>query len=211
MRKAKLLIATLAMSAMMASTALAGEWKQDQTGWWYQNDDGSYPISTWQDIEGKQYYFGADGYMFYNTTTPDGKQVGADGALVESPLFEFDTKDWYIKYTGYELSNDYEGNPCVIIYYDYTNKEAEPQSAMAAWIGIDAFQNGVQCDSAPISISENPNQSIENTYKQVMPGVTINVAESYRITDLSSLTIIVKDPFDWSKDAKNVTAVLDIK
>lgn len=210
MRKIKLLITTLAMSAIMASTALAGEWKQDQAGWWYQNDDGGYPISSWQDIDGKQYYFGSDGYMLVNTTTPDGKQVGADGALVVEPLFEFDTEDWHVKYTGYELSNDYKGNPCVIIYYDYTNKETEPQSAMAAWVGIEAYQNGIQCDGASISLSENPNPSVENKYKQVMPGITINVAESYRITDASPITIIVNDPFDWSKDAKSVTATLNI-
>ena len=39
----------------------AAEWKQDNSGWWYQNDDGSYPINTWKEIDGKQYYFGNDG------------------------------------------------------------------------------------------------------------------------------------------------------
>lgn len=63
MRKTKLLIATLAMSAIMATTALAGEWKQDQTGWWYQNDDGSYPTNTWQEVDGKLYCFDTNGYM----------------------------------------------------------------------------------------------------------------------------------------------------
>ena len=58
MRKVKLLIATLTMSAIMASTALAGEWKQDQMGWWYQNDDGSHQINQWLNESGDWYYFG---------------------------------------------------------------------------------------------------------------------------------------------------------
>lgn len=86
-----------AMALMMTSTALAGQWKQDNVGWWYQNDDGSYPANEWLLDNGKWYFFdntgymvanrwegnyylGADGAMLVNTTTPDGYVVGADGA-----------------------------------------------------------------------------------------------------------------------------------
>ena len=48
MRKRVLVLAALALSSMMSISAYAGEWKQDNTGWWYQNDDGSYPANTWQ-------------------------------------------------------------------------------------------------------------------------------------------------------------------
>ncbi len=55
-------------------------WRQDSHGWWYLNADGSYPRNTWKEIGGRQYYFGSDGYMLYDTFTPDGYQVGSDGA-----------------------------------------------------------------------------------------------------------------------------------
>lgn len=58
-------------------------WNQDSTGWWYQNADGSYPVNQWREVNGKQYYFGADGYMLADTTTPDGYSVGTDGAWIE--------------------------------------------------------------------------------------------------------------------------------
>lgn len=76
-------------------------WKQDTSGWWYQNADGSYPANAWKQVNGKWYYFEANGYMaankwingtYYvggdgamlvNTTTPDGYQVGADGAWIQ--------------------------------------------------------------------------------------------------------------------------------
>lgn len=53
----------------MSFTSLAAEWIQDTKGWWYQEEDGSYPSNTWKEIEGKQYYFGSDGYMLSNTTS----------------------------------------------------------------------------------------------------------------------------------------------
>lgn len=80
-----------------------GEWKQNQNGWWYSYQDGGYPVNRWESIGGKWYYFNDKGYMatgwistnekqYYcnplggamvvNTKTPDGFQVGADGARI---------------------------------------------------------------------------------------------------------------------------------
>lgn len=62
--------------------AMASSWQQNTTGWWYQEDNGSYPVNTWKWIDGKCYYFDGNGYMLSNTTTPDGYQVDASGAWV---------------------------------------------------------------------------------------------------------------------------------
>ena len=78
------------------------QWKQDARGWWYQNSDGSYTANNWQYIRGKWYFFDQEGYMktgwiswegkmYYcdasgamlvSTVTPDGVNVGADGAAL---------------------------------------------------------------------------------------------------------------------------------
>lgn len=79
-----------AMTLMMTSTAFGAGWKKDHKGWWWNNDDGSWPASKWEWLDGNQdgiaecYYFDANGYMLSNTTTPDGYQVNADGAWVEN-------------------------------------------------------------------------------------------------------------------------------
>lgn len=78
---------TAALAAVMTAgagiAAYGGEWKQDQTGWYYQNDDGSFQADGWfTDSNGKSYYFNSQGYMLSNTATPDGQRVGADGALI---------------------------------------------------------------------------------------------------------------------------------
>lgn len=80
MKKAKLFIVTMAISIIASFPAVA-DWKHEPDGrWWYENEDGSYPANQWQEIDGKEYYFGADGYMLRNTFAPDDREVGPDGS-----------------------------------------------------------------------------------------------------------------------------------
>ena len=83
-------VAVAAFSSIMASSAMAGTWKQNNVGWWFDNGNGTYPASTWQWIDGNNdgiaecYYFDRAGYMLANTSTPDGYQVNASGAWVQN-------------------------------------------------------------------------------------------------------------------------------
>lgn len=76
-------IASLFITMGMKTNVFAGEWKLDNVGWWYQNDDGSYQRSGWfRDADGKYYFFGYDGYMISDTEITMGYYVGSDGALI---------------------------------------------------------------------------------------------------------------------------------
>lgn len=62
--KRKILTAlTIGLTVLSTTPVFAGQWKQNAKGYWYQNDDGSYPASAWRSIDGKWYYFKPDGYM----------------------------------------------------------------------------------------------------------------------------------------------------
>lgn len=80
------------MAASMGMTAFAGQWVQNTTGWWWQEDNGSYPVSQWKWLDGNKdgiyecYAFDSNGYIYTNTTTPDGYTVNADGALDDRQL-----------------------------------------------------------------------------------------------------------------------------
>ena len=93
-----------------------GSWQSNSTGWWYQNADGSYPVSQWQQINGSWYYFNESGYMvanmwignYYlgengamltNTTTPDGYTVDSSGVWVQN------TGSWQSNATGWWYQN----------------------------------------------------------------------------------------------------------
>lgn len=77
------------LSVAMTIPVFAGSWQSNTTGWWWRNDNGSYPVNTWEWLDGNRdgiaecYYFDGNGYMLTITTTPDGYFVNADGAWVQ--------------------------------------------------------------------------------------------------------------------------------
>ena len=79
-KKIFIMLISAALAFGAATVAYAGQWQQNSTGWWYQNDDSTYPRNSWQWLNGKCYYFDSNGYMLANTTTPDGYNVDANGA-----------------------------------------------------------------------------------------------------------------------------------
>ena len=53
----------LASTFTPISVQAAGGWKQNKTGWWWEEDNGSYPTNSWENIGGTWYYFDGNGYM----------------------------------------------------------------------------------------------------------------------------------------------------
>lgn len=112
-RLIKGLALTFTISSLWSMTALAGEWKSDSSGWWYQNDDGSYPKEQWQEIGGQYYYFKSDGYMLADSMTPDGYYVDTTGAWVQSDVQPKEVSEYTISsLTGfansvYNIKSDY--------------------------------------------------------------------------------------------------------
>lgn len=51
----------------MVKSNLNGEpagWIKDDIGWWYRNQDGSYPSNQWSKINGNWFYFDENGYAY---------------------------------------------------------------------------------------------------------------------------------------------------
>lgn len=89
-RKAITAACTAVLTGMMTITSFAGAWRSDSNGWWWQNDNGSWPMNTWQWLDGDNngvsecYYFDAHGYCLQDTKTPDGYYVNESGAWTEN-------------------------------------------------------------------------------------------------------------------------------
>ena len=73
-----------------------GTWKSDEYGWWFEDESGWYPVSCWQKIDGKWYYFTNLGYMDYGEYR-DGFWLGDDGAWVE----DYKGGHWMSNSTGW--------------------------------------------------------------------------------------------------------------
>ena len=96
-----------ALSALMALSAMAGEWVKDGNGWWFKNSDGSYPAGGIFTIGGANYAFNEYGYMVENAwfKSPNtGKWVYATGSGKLASDQWIDGK-YYVGTDGVMLSN----------------------------------------------------------------------------------------------------------
>ena len=90
----KTLLCSAVFALTMSSAALAGDWQQNADGWWWAEDDGSYPRNTWLWLDGNQdgisecYYFDSNGYLAVNTII-DGWQVDGNGCWVQNGQVQF--------------------------------------------------------------------------------------------------------------------------
>ena len=46
-------------------------WIQDSVGWYFKNQDGTYPMNVWKNIDGNWFRFNSDGYALENTWFKD--------------------------------------------------------------------------------------------------------------------------------------------
>ena len=157
MKTIKISLISALLMLTMATSAFAGQWQQNATGWWYQNDDGTWPVG-WAWIDGNNdgvaecYYFNEAGYCLMNTTTPDGCTVDANGAWtvngvvqtrvsVTAPAEQFQTQSTtqttVRSMYGYQgvSSTPYEGYS--IIVNTNTRKYHTPNCREAAKINVD--------------------------------------------------------------------------
>lgn len=84
MKLIRVLVVCAAFCMVFTSSVLAGTWKKDARGWWYDNGDGTWQNKGWfKDSDGKWYYFNQEGYMLADTYTPDHFYVNASGVWAE--------------------------------------------------------------------------------------------------------------------------------
>ena len=97
MKKIRLMAAIMLLAATCSITSFAGTWQKNDIGYWWQNDDGSYPVNSWQWLDGnndgisEMYYFDSNGYCLLNTTAPDGQTVNENGALIINGIVQTQT------------------------------------------------------------------------------------------------------------------------
>lgn len=95
-RRILLPVLTIVFIALNPPAPVHADWVQDKFGWWYQEEDGSYPVSAWKEMDGKWYYFKDTGYMADTPMIIDGVQYyfHKSGAMVSDEWVEF-MGEWY--------------------------------------------------------------------------------------------------------------------
>lgn len=115
----------------------------------------------------------------------------------EGDRIDMDTDTFSIQYTNHTVGSDFGGDPCLMVYYDYTNNGSSPSSAMVD-VSLQAYQNGELCDAA---IPEVNDPAIDNYMSEIQPGQTVNVCQAFSLKDQSDVTLQASEAFSFSGSA----------
>lgn len=66
------------------------KWKRNDTGWWWEESDGSYPTNSWKQINNEWFYFDERGYCLINRWFNDSKDwfyLDKRGAMVTGWMY----------------------------------------------------------------------------------------------------------------------------
>ena len=97
MKKIICLFLVIVTVLTLGTTAFAADagWQQDERGWWYLNEDGTFPVSRWQKINDSWYHFNEYGYI-ETGWIPDGYAwyyCDPEGAMATGWIW--DNGSWY--------------------------------------------------------------------------------------------------------------------
>ena len=112
-------------------------------------------------------------------------------------ILNLTTEKFTIKYTKHVITKDFAGNPCIMVYYDYTNNSSSASSAMVD-VSLKAFQHGEVCEAA---IPENNDDAIDHYTAEIQPGQTVNVCQAFTLTDESDVTVQAQEAYSFDEDA----------
>ncbi|MGN1141430.1 MAG: flavodoxin [Oliverpabstia sp.] len=151
-KKVKLFVTTMIATVAFSMTAFAAGWVNGQGAnsgrWWYDLGDGTYyagseSIPSWQWLDGNQdgvaecYAFDMEGWMYADTTTPDGYQVNSDGAWIENGTVQ--TRNT-LETTNTEGQETAGGDDILIAYFSRTNTTERAANLIQQQVGGTLFE-----------------------------------------------------------------------
>lgn len=131
-----------------------------------------------------------------NSENEDSSSSTAPEASADDTL-NLTTDKFTIKYTKHVITKDFAGNPCIMVYYNYTNNASSASSAMVD-VSLKAYQHGESCEAA---IPENNDDAIDHFTAEIQPGQTVNVCQAFSLTDESDVTVQAQEAFSFDEDA----------
>ena len=107
-----IMFGTLAVPNVQAEAA---EWKVNQKGWWYQDEDGGWSANEWRKINGQWYWFDSNGYMATGWRNIGGTwyYLQESGAMLGEGWHWLGEKCYYMYGSGAMAANTWIGNDYV--------------------------------------------------------------------------------------------------
>lgn len=128
-------------------------------------------------------------------TSDDPAASGTDGSQTDS--IDMTTTNFQIRYTRHQTTNDYAGNPCLLVYYDYTNLSSVPSSAMVD-VSLSAYQNDTVLSAA---IPDTNDDALDHYMAEIQPGETVSVCQAFSLNDTSDVTLVAGEGLSFGGGA----------
>lgn len=125
-----------------------------------------------------------------DTATAQGVAAGDSGSAAEQS--EATQAAYGVTIDGCRVTEDYQGNPAVVVTYTFTNNSDEATSFMVA-LYPKVFQNGVELGTAIGSDWDSEKYSSD-----VKPGSSTTVEMGYALEDMSDITVEVEELLSFS-------------
>lgn len=106
----------------------------------------------------------------------------SDSAQTAGSSIDITTDKFSVRFKQFVVSKDYGGNPCLMIYYDYTNS-GESQSSAFVDFTLQASQNG---ESLEGTYPEANDTAVDNYMNTIDPGKTVTVCQVFLLKDATS-------------------------
>jgi len=142
------------------------------------------------------------------TTTEEQSAAVSEEAPETSEITSLDSGelgDYTVSILSYDLTEDYEGNPAIRVYFEFTNNGDEAASFMFA-VSTEAFQNGIELETA-IVIGDDVDED-DNSLKDIKPGATITCTHIFVLSDTSAVIVEASELISFSDDM--LTKTFDI-
>ena len=108
--------------------------------------------------------------------------------------------DYTVEIKSATITQDYAGNPAVVIAYSWTNHSNETTSPFFT-VATSVFQDGVGLDSAIIMDDSVYDSSMQTA--DVRPGTTIEVQEAFELNNATSpIEVEITEAFLWNDPAE---------
>lgn len=106
--------------------------------------------------------------------------------------------DYGVEIHDYQLAEDYNGDPVILISYTFTNNSEESDCA-AFCVYVEAFQNGISLESAYMVEYDGYDVSAES--KEIKPGYSIDLMAAFALSDANApVEVEVSELISFSDD-----------
>ena len=117
-----------------------------------------------------------------DSSSTDAESTGSDSTQATGASIDITTDTFSVRFKQFAISKDYGGNPCLMIYYDYTNS-GDSQSSAFVDFTLQASQNG---ESLEGTYPEANDDAVDNYMNTIDPGKTVTVCQVFLLKDTTS-------------------------